>query len=69
MRTLFGKPIRKNITDEFYSEKLSIEEFKDLIVGHFDAYAENMKHLEIDKPKFIEEWVEQYLAWLDIEQN
>ena len=48
---------------------MTIEDFREVVVGHFDAYAENMKTLGADKEKFIEEWTEQYLAWLEIEQE
>jgi len=70
-RLLFGKPIRKNVTDLFYEDKMSIEKFEEYIANHFEAYKQNMKHLgspAIDE-KYIEEWVEQYLGWLDIEQE
>ena len=71
MRMLLGQPVRKGVTDNFFEDKMSIEDFKEIIVGHFEAYAENMKKLgeNATQPKFIEEWVEQYLGWLDIEQE
>jgi uncharacterized membrane-anchored protein YhcB (DUF1043 family) len=69
MRTFLGKPIRKGVTDLFFEDKMTLEQFREVIVGHFDAYAQNMKNLGVDKEKFIEEWVEQYLGWLDIEQE
>jgi len=71
MRQLFNKPIRVGITDEFYPYKMSIEDFKKIIADHFVSYQKNMENLgspAIDE-KHIEEWVEQYLGWLDIEQE
>jgi uncharacterized protein YggL (DUF469 family) len=70
-RILLNKPIRKNVTDIFYEDKMSIDEFQEIIVSHFEPYKRNMENLgspAIDE-KYIEEWVEQYLAWLDIEQE
>ena len=68
-RKLFGNPIRKGITDEFFPNKLSIDDFEEQIVNHFQAYKQNMKHINADEEKYIEEWVEQYLSWLEIEQE
>ena len=71
MRQLFNKPIRVGIMDEFYLDKMSIDDFKHYIVDHFESYHKNMQNLgspAIDD-KHIEQWVEQYLAWLDIEQD
>jgi len=70
-RRIFNHPIRKETTLAFFPRKLTIEDFKETIVDSFDAYMENMKSLgspAIDK-KYIEEWVEQYLAWLEIEEE
>lgn len=71
MRKLFNKPVRVGITDQFYPDKMSIDDFKWVIVNHFDSYHKNMQNLgspAIDD-KYIEEWIEQYLGWLDIEQD
>lgn len=69
MRTLYGKEIRKTITDEFYPKKMSLEEFRSVIIDSFEPYSQNMKGIGFDQPKYIEEWFEQYLDWLDIEQE
>ena len=68
-RRIFNHPIRKQTTLEFYPNEISIQEFKEIIVDNFDAYSKNAKTGEFDKPKHIEEWVEQYLGWLDIEEE
>jgi hypothetical protein len=43
MRTLLGKPIKKDVTDFFFEDKMTMEDFREVVVGHFDAYARNMK--------------------------
>lgn len=68
-RSLYGKPIRKGVTDEFYPSKMTLEDFRKIIISDFDSYATNMRGIKRDEDKFIEEWVEQYLNWLDIEQE
>lgn len=70
-RRIFNHPIRKGVTDEFYPDKIDIDEFKIHIVKPFEAFKQNMIVLggEAIENKYIEEWVEQYLAWLDIEEE
>jgi hypothetical protein len=70
-RTLFNKPIRKDVTDLFFPDKMTIEEFESIIIKPFQAYKDNMKGLagKAIEDKYIEGWVEQYLGWLDIEQE
>ena len=68
-RRIFNHPIRKETTLEFFPDKLSLDEFKEEICGSFDSYAKNAVHGKFDQPKYIEEWVEQYLAWLEIEEE
>lgn len=70
-RKIFGHPIRKGVTDEFYPDKMDINSFERHIMNSFSAYKQNMIGLgspAIDE-KYIEEWFEQYLAWLDIEEE
>lgn len=70
-RRLFNHPIRKETTAEFFPDKLTIREFKEEICGNFNSFLENMEHLGgvANENKYIEEWVEQYLAWLEIEEE
>lgn len=70
-RRIFNHPIRKETTLEFFPDKITIEEFKSVIIDNFDAYKGNMEHLQGKPlpPMYIEEWVEQYLAWLEIEEE
>lgn len=69
-RSIFSLPIRYT-TEEFYPDKLSIDEFKDEIVGSFGSFYENMKNLKgvALEEKYMEEWCEQYLAWLEVEEK
>jgi hypothetical protein len=68
-RLFFGRPIRKDTTAQFFQDPLTIEEFKATIAGSFDAFAQNMKTIGHAGDKHVELWAEQYLAWLEIEQE
>lgn len=70
-RRIFNHPIRKETTAAFFPDKLTIREFKEEICGGFNAYMSNMERLGglAIENKYIEEWVEQYLAWLEIEEE
>lgn len=68
-RRIFNHPIRKETTEAMFPDKLTLEEFKSEIIDNFDEYARNMVNIKANKPKYIEEWVEQYLAWLEIEEE
>lgn len=67
-RRIFNHPIRKETTLEFFPEKITIERFKEVICDSFEDYAKNAKN-QFDQPKYIEEWAEQYLTWLEIEEE
>lgn len=67
MRTLYGQPIRKETTETFYPDKISLEDFKEVING-FEAFVRNMENLGVsNKQKYIEEWVQTFLSWSEIE--
>lgn len=70
-RRIFNHPIRKETTAEFFPDKLTIEEFEREIIENFKFYKVNMYKLgnPAINNKYIEEWVEQYLAWLEIEEE
>lgn len=68
-RQIFNYPIRKCTTLATYPDKLTIDEFKEIIVNLFEVYQNNTKQGKFDNPKYIEEWVEQYLTWLEIERS
>lgn len=74
-RRIFNHPIRKSTTEVSYPDKIDIIDFKDTIVNSFSAFYENMESLRksnnsyVLENKYIEEWVEQYLAWLEIEEE
>lgn len=65
MRTLFEKPIRIETTELFFPNKISLEEFKELMLVNVDVFCRQMKN----ENKFPEQWVEQFLAWSEIEQE
>lgn len=70
-RRIFNHPIRKCTTLVMYPDKITIEKFEKIIVKSFDEYKKNIYKLgspAIDNG-YIEEWVEQYLAWLEIEES
>lgn len=70
-RRIFNHPIRKGITDEFYPDKFSLDQFKDQLKAAIDPFCENMKNLGgvASEDQFIEQWYEQFLAWCDIEEE
>lgn len=65
MRTLFDKPIRTETTELFFPNKISLEEFKELMSVNVNIFCHQMKN----EDKFPEQWVEQFLAWSEIEQE
>ncbi len=69
-RTFFGKPTRA-ITEILYSHKMHCGNFCAWIgLSPKNEFLDNMKHLGIDRQeKYIEEWTETFLAWMDIEQD
>lgn len=68
MRTFFDKPIRKETTEEFYPDKLSVDEFSEYILNTAKGFIENMKNLKLDD-RYAEEWMETFAAWSEIEQE
>lgn len=68
MRTFFDKPIRKETTEEFYPDKLSVDEFSEYILNTAKGFVENMKNLKLDD-RYVEEWMETFATWNEIEQE
>ena len=67
-RTLFGKPIRKDTTLEFYPNKINLDEFANEM--NIDIFVDNMKKLkQSNKKLYIEEWAEMFLTWCEIERE
>lgn len=69
MRILFGKPIRKETTEIFFSEKISLEDFRKYVSQSVNPFCDNMSTLggKSLEDKFIEEWFEQFLCWNEVE--
>ena len=68
-RRIFNHPIRKETTEQFFPDPLNLKAFREVIVNKFDAFAANAINGKFDTDKYIEEWVETYLAWLEIEEE
>jgi len=68
-RLLFGKPIRKETTEEFYPDKMSFNQF--VYELSIDTFIKNIRDLPAlkDKELYIEEWAEILLAWHEIEPD
>jgi hypothetical protein len=67
-RKIFGHPIRKDTTEKFYPERISLEDFVEIMKG-VECYAHNMKHLHCTKYRYVEEWLECFAAWSEIEEE
>ncbi len=68
-RKFFNKQIR-SVTEEFHPNKLSLEEFLKDDIFDTRAFKKNMIDLSLQKEKrYIEEWMEIFLAWNEIEQE
>jgi hypothetical protein len=66
-RYIFGHPIREETTAVFHPDKMTVDEFVDLIKGSMDEFAKNMKGIRKDALEFPEEWLETMAAWMEIE--
>jgi hypothetical protein len=71
MRTIFGKFIREGVTDCLYPHKYTCKEFEEEILESIEPYAANMRSLDngAANDKFIEGWFNQFMAWMDVEEN
>lgn len=76
-RTFFGKPMR-DISLHYHGEPLSLDEFVAEIQGDqgLEGFKENMKTLSrndhtyfANTPHHMEQWVETFLAWFEVEQE
>lgn len=71
MRTIFGKSIRKETTEFFYPDKLTCDQFINNLENDIKGFKENLKTLDKlrNSELFIEEWIEYFLAWSEIEDE
>lgn len=68
-RKFFGKPMR-DISLEYHPYKKDIDGFKKFLIEAAEGFAINMKNLPVGKKSlFVEEWMETFLAWSEIEQK
>lgn len=67
MRTLYKKPIRYT-TEESFPEKISLSEFV-AVIRNIDAFEENLAKFAGQENKYVENWLEIFAAWLEIEQE
>ena len=68
-RTFFGKPIREETTGMFYPQKISVEDFVKQVLEMKDEFSRNMNKLNIDREQYIEQWMETFCAWSEIEKE
>jgi len=69
-RKIFGKPIRKSTTLEFYPDKLTLEEFCSDMKSSIDSFKNNLEDLPYGQDShYIEEWLECIAAWMEIEEE
>lgn len=68
MRTFFEKPIRKGTTEEFFPDKMSIDEFYEDVLHGAKSFVANMKNLKLED-RYAEEWMETFAVWSEIEQE
>ena len=61
-RKIFNQPIRKGITDEFYPDKMNINEFESHIMDSFSAYKQNM--INLGSPAIDEKYIDYDLIYL-----
>ena len=66
MRTLFDKPIRQCTTEYFYPNKMSAKTFSEKILNSAGGF---VKNLEGSEDQYVEQWVETFLAWSEIENE
>ena len=68
-RTFFGEPLR-DISLEYHSCKLNMEEFATQMKEGIDGFVHNLNTLPVGKQKFyIERWLESFTAWFEVEQD
>lgn len=68
-RKFFGKPMR-DISLQYHPFKEDVDSFAQFLKESADGFAANMKSLPVGKKKmFVEEWMETFLAWSEIEQE
>ncbi len=69
-RTIFGHPIRAETTAAFFPDRITLEAFGAWMEGGAQGYVINMTCQPTPwaaEPHYIEEWIESWLAWSEIE--
>lgn len=70
-RTLFGYPVRYT-TLEYHPNPLTLDQFAAWMEGGADGYVTNMRCQPTSwaaDSHYIEEWIESWLAWSEIETD
>jgi len=67
-RTFFGAPIREETTKEKYPNKINCADFIELMDRNLIPFKGNMDNLDMGE-KYVEEWAETLLAWMEIENE
>ena len=71
VRTFLDKPVKRWMTLEYHPIKITLEEFVDEFKESLEPFKQNMINLggDLIEEKYIEQWVEIFLAWMEIEQE
>lgn len=71
MRKIFNQPIRKETTEAMFPDKMSVSDFVSFLESSLFEFEKNMRNLDGigSEEKYIEEWVEQFLAWNEVEEE
>jgi hypothetical protein len=57
------------MAEHCHPHKVSAEQFAKEIRDSLDPFIVNMKHLDVTEPLFIEEWLEMFARWTEIQPN
>lgn len=74
-RAFLGKALRE-ISKTYHSDTINLDEFIAAMKDALDGYLSNMQHLNRNldnhfagNDHYMEEWVESFLAWFEVEQD
>lgn len=59
---------RVQMTEMCYPDKITVRKFEEEISQNIHRFVHNMeKYPEFNQPKFAEEWMERFQAWIEME--
>ena len=75
IRTFLGKALR-DISEQYHADVISLDDFHTIVRDAIAGYYQNMQHLSknlathfSDYNHYMEEWMESFLAWFELEQR